>query len=149
MPTCLLWHHNSHSIQPVDSQGYPLISSTRCTCYLHWCISPLTAWLGSICYMCIYIYIYMCVCVCVYLFIYIYVCVCVYMYICLYIYFGIMVRVFANGPRAWSSILGQVLPNTQNIVLDASLLNSQHYKVCIKGIVEQSGKMSCSLSYSV
>ena len=22
-PTCFLWRHNSHSIQPVDSQGYP------------------------------------------------------------------------------------------------------------------------------
>ena len=38
--TCFLWRHNSHSIQPVDSQDYPLIS---CTCYLHWCISYLTA----------------------------------------------------------------------------------------------------------
>ena len=40
-----------HSIQPVDSQGYLLISSTGCTCYLHRCISHLTAWSGrrSIC----------------------------------------------------------------------------------------------------
>ena len=36
----------AHSIQPVDSQGHPLISSTGCTCYLHRCISHLTAWLG-------------------------------------------------------------------------------------------------------
>ena len=45
--------HNSHSIQPVDSQDYPLISSTGCTCCLHWCISHLTAWPGrrSICNM--------------------------------------------------------------------------------------------------
>ena len=52
-PTCFLWCHNSHSIQPVDSQSYPLISSTGCTCYLHWCISHLTAWPGrrSICYI--------------------------------------------------------------------------------------------------
>ena len=28
-----------HSIQPVDSQGIPLILSTGCTCYLHRCIS--------------------------------------------------------------------------------------------------------------
>ena len=43
--------HNSHSIQPVDSQGYPPISSTGCTCYLHRCISHLTARPGrrSIC----------------------------------------------------------------------------------------------------
>ena len=40
-----------HSIQPVDSQGYPVISSTGHICYLHWCISHLTAWSGrmSIC----------------------------------------------------------------------------------------------------
>ena len=31
--------HNSHSIQPIDSQGYPPISSTGWTCYLHRCIS--------------------------------------------------------------------------------------------------------------
>ena len=41
--------HNSHSIPPLDSQGRPLISSTGCTCYLHRCISFLTAWPGSIC----------------------------------------------------------------------------------------------------
>ena len=31
--------HNSHSIQPVDSQGYLPIPSTGCTCYLLRCIS--------------------------------------------------------------------------------------------------------------
>ena len=40
--------HNSHSIQPFNSQGCPLISSTGCTCYLHRCIS---SWPGSICYI--------------------------------------------------------------------------------------------------
>ena len=30
--------HNLHSIQPFDSQGFPLKSSTGCTCYLHRCI---------------------------------------------------------------------------------------------------------------
>ena len=42
----IIWHpptfcerHNSHSVQPPDSQGCPLISSTGCTCYLHRCIS--------------------------------------------------------------------------------------------------------------
>ena len=38
--------HNSHSIQSVDSQCYPPISSTGCTSYLHRCISHLTARLG-------------------------------------------------------------------------------------------------------
>ena len=46
---------------------------------------------------------------------------------------GIMVRVFANGPGDLGSIPGQVIPMTQKIVLDASLLNTQHYKVWIKG----------------
>ena len=44
---------------------------------------------------------------------------------------GLAVRVFANGP-------GRVIPKTQKMVLDASLLNTQHYKVWIKGKVEQS-----------
>ena len=34
----------AHSIQPVNCQGYLLISSTGCTCYLHRRISHLTAW---------------------------------------------------------------------------------------------------------
>ena len=42
-------------------------------------------------------------------------------------------RVFANSPGDWSSIPGQVIPKTQKMVLDASLLNTQHYKECIKG----------------
>ena len=48
------------------------------------------------------------------------------------------VRVFANGPGDLGSIPGRVIPKTQKIVLDASLLNTQHYKVRIKGKVEQS-----------
>ena len=41
--TCFLWASHLHPIQPVHSQGYTLISSTGCTCYLHRCISYLTA----------------------------------------------------------------------------------------------------------
>ena len=33
---------------------------------------------------------------------------------------------------------GRVIPKTQKMVLDASLLNTQHYKVWIKGKVKQS-----------
>ena len=44
-------------------------------------------------------------------------------------------RVFANCLGDWSSILGQVIPKTQIIVLDTSLLNTQLYKVHIKGKV--------------
>ena len=56
---------------------------------------------------------------------------------CLEIIFniGMMVREFANGLGEWDSIPSQVIPKTQKMVLDASLLNTQHYKVCIKGKV--------------
>ena len=58
------------------------------------------------------------------------------------------VRLFANGPGDLGSIPGRVIPKTQKIVLDASLLNTQHYKVRIKGKVEQSWERSSALSYT-
>ena len=57
-----------------------------------------------------------------------------------------MGRVFANDPGDWGSIPGQVIPKTLKMVLDAYLLNTQHYKVCIKGKVEKSRERSCALS---
>ena len=48
-----------------------------------------------------------------------------------------MGSVFTNGRGDRGSILGQVIPKTQKILHDASLLNSQHYKVRIKGKVGQ------------
>ena len=51
---------------------------------------------------------------------------------------GLGVKVFANGPGDLGSIPGRVIPKTQKMVLDASLLNTQHYKVRIKGKIEQS-----------
>ena len=42
-------------------------------------------------------------------------------------------RVFTNGSGGWGSIPGLVIPKTQKMVLDTPLLNSQHYKVQIKG----------------
>ena len=59
-----------------------------------------------------------------------------------------MSRVFANGPGDWGSIPGQVLPKTQKMVLDAILLNTQHYEVWIKGKVEQSSEWSSALPYT-
>ena len=47
-----------------------------------------------------------------------------------------------GNPGDLGSIPGQVIPNTQKMVLDASLLNTQHYKVRIKGKVEQSRERS-------
>ena len=60
---------------------------------------------------------------------------------------GMMVRVFANVPGDLGSIPGRVIPKTQKIVLDASLLNTQYYKVGIKGKVEQHREMSITLPY--
>ena len=62
---------------------------------------------------------------------------------------GIMVRVFANSLGDLGSIPGQVIPKTQKMVLDATLLNTQHYKVRIKGKVEQSRERSSALPYTM
>ena len=43
---------------------------------------------------------------------------------------------------------GQVIPKTQKMGLDATLLNTQHYKVRIKGKVEQYWKKSSALPYT-
>ena len=56
---------------------------------------------------------------------------------------GIMVRVFANGPGDLGSI------QNQKMVLDASMLNTQLYKVRIKGKVEQSMESSSALLYNL
>ena len=49
-------------------------------------------------------------------------------------YFCVLVgRVFASGPRDRGSIPGRVIPKTQKMVLVSTLLNTQHYKVRIKG----------------
>ena len=56
-----------------------------------------------------------------------------------------MVRVFANGPGNLDSIQGRAIPKTQKMVLDASLLNTQYYKVRIKGKVEQSRERRSTL----
>ena len=42
-----------------------------------------------------------------------------------------MSRVFANGPGDRDPIPGRVIPKTQKMLLDAALLNIQHYKVQI------------------
>ena len=61
---------------------------------------------------------------------------------------GIMVRVFANRPGYLVSISGRVIPKSQKMVLDATLLNTQHYKVRIKGKVKQSRERSSALPYT-
>ena len=56
-----------------------------------------------------------------------------------------MVKVFANGSGDWGSIPGRVILKTQKMALDAALLNNQHYKLRIKGKVEQSREWSSAL----
>ena len=95
-------------------------------------------------YLCIYVYIYMYVIVymlvCVYIYIYIYMNICKYNRL-----IGLVGRVFANGPVDLGSIPGRVIPKTLKMVLDTSLLNTQQYKVCIKGKVEKSRERSSAL----
>ena len=84
-----------------------------------------------------------------------YVCVCVcahartHTHLFLYWSIGLAVREFANDPGDWGSIPGRVIPKTQKMVLDLSLLNTQHYKVWIKGKVEQSRERSSALPYTL
>ena len=61
---------------------------------------------------------------------------------------GLAVRVFTKGLGDWGSIPGQVI-KTQKMVLYATLLNTQHYKVVIKGKVEQSREKSCIFLYTL
>ena len=51
-----------------------------------------------------------------------------------------------SGDRG--SIPGRVIPKTQKMVLDASLLNTQYDKVWIKGKIEQSKERSSALPYT-
>ena len=64
----------------------------------------------------------------------------------IYIYIVCQIAVFANGPGDQGSIPGRVIPKTLKMVLDISLLN--HYKVRIKGKVEQSKERSSTHPYT-
>ena len=54
----------------------------------------------------------------------------------------------ANGPGDLGSIPGRVIPKILKMVLDTSFLNTQQYKVRIKGKVEQFKEMSTALPYT-
>ena len=54
---------------------------------------------------------------------------------------------FANGLEDLGSILHRIIPKTLKMILDTSFLNTQQYKVCIKGKVEQSRERSSVLPY--
>ena len=59
---------------------------------------------------------------------------------------GLVVRVFTTGPGDLGSLPCHVIPKILKMVLDTSLLNSQHYKVCIKDKLEQSWERNCAFS---
>ena len=65
-----------------------------------------------------------------------------------YQFIGLLGRVFANDPGNWGWIPGRVIPKTLKMVPDTSLLNIQHYKVRIKGKVEQYREKSSTLPYT-
>ena len=56
---------------------------------------------------------------------------------------------FANGLEDLGSIPGRIIPKTLKMVLDTSLLNTQQYKVCIKGKMDQSRERSSTLPYTL
>ena len=60
-----------------------------------------------------------------------------------------MGAVFINGPGDRGPIPGRVLRKTQKMLPDVSLLNTQLYKVRIKGKMEQSRKRSRTLPYNL
>ena len=51
----------------------------------------------------------------------------------------------SNSPENQGSIRSRVIPKTQKRVLDATLLNTQHYKIRIKGKRKQSKEWSSGL----
>ena len=81
----------------------------------------------------------MCVCVCVCMF----VCVCIYIYI--YVYIGlvdkVLVREYGFNPQSSHT-------KYLKILLHATLLYTQHYKVRVKGKVEQSSERNCVFLYT-
>ena len=60
---------------------------------------------------------------------------------------GLVGRVFTNGLGDLGSIPGRVIPKTLKMVLDTSLLNTQQYKVPIKGKVKQFRERSSARLY--
>ena len=58
-------------------------------------------------------------------------------------------RVFVNDLGDLCSIPDRVIPETFKMIFDASLFNTQQYKVRIKGKVEQSGDGNSTLPYAL
>ena len=62
--------------------------------------------------------------------------------------FFAFISVHSNGPGDLGSVPGRVIPKTLIMVRDASLLNTQQYKVRIEGKVEKSREKSSALPYT-
>ena len=63
--------------------------------------------------------------------------------------FGQRLECSPMARETWGSIPGRVIPKTLKMVLDTTLLNTQHYKVRFKGKVEQSWEWSSALPYTL
>ena len=61
---------------------------------------------------------------------------------------GLVRRAFAIAPGELGSIPGYVIPKTWKMALDASLFNTQQYKLRIEGKVEKSRERSSGLTYT-
>ena len=61
---------------------------------------------------------------------------------------GLVGRVFVNGPGDLGSIPGRVIPKTLKMVRFTSFLNTQQYKLGIKGKVEQFRERSSAFPYT-
>ena len=61
---------------------------------------------------------------------------------------GLVDRVFTNVPGHVGSISSRLIPKTLKTVFVTSLLNTQQYKVYIKGILELSRKRISTLPYT-
>ena len=124
LPACVTI---SHSVQPLDSQGHILIFLDRMHLlftlvhFLFWHLGRVGGQYTAIMHkITIYGILLM----------------------------GLVGRVFTNGLGDLGSIPGCVIPRTLKMVLDTTLLNTQQYKVCIKGKVEQSRERSCAFPYT-
>ena len=45
---------------------------------------------------------------------------------------SIIVRIFGSDPVDWGLIPGRIIPNTKKKVIDAALVNTQHYTATAK-----------------
>ena len=59
-------------------------------------------------------------------------------FLCYFSVSGLMSRMISNGLGDRGSFPDRVIPTTQKMVIDVTLLNTQHYKVRVKSKVEQS-----------